>query len=88
MSIVPEIVTGETDLRKRQLIKIVESFGSVGCVKSELTRMSQSLRKDERNKLLDDLVEGGEIAIKHEKISKAVVTRYWTAPNYAENISA
>jgi len=73
--IVPEIVAGELDSRKRKLVSIIEKKGEKGCGKRDLTRNSQWTNQKQRNDLISDLIEAGEI---EQQLDKAGHLKYWT----------
>lgn len=79
-TIAPEIVTCETDARKRKLIAIIETGGVRGCLKRDLTRATQWLRFKERSDLLADLIEAGEIVSQAKPEGKGVF--FWTIDNF------
>jgi hypothetical protein len=81
--IAPEIVTCETDSKKRRLLAVIEAAGVKGCVKRDLTRASQWANRKQRSDLLDDLVEAGEIAV--EPAGKSVC--YWTTDNFVKRLA-
>ena len=86
-TIAPDIVSCETNARKRKLIKLIGSYGLDGVQKSVLTRSTHDLTRKLRNDLLDDLIESGEVAFNHTKEKRAVVYRYWTAENYSRYVA-
>jgi len=86
-TVVPDIVTGDTELQKRKLFKIIENTGIEGCIKREITRRSQDLRKNDRSRLLDDLIESGEIAMEPYRNGTALSVRFWTAALYLKKIT-
>jgi hypothetical protein len=76
--VAPEIVEGRTDADKNKIIKVISSYGSIGCEKRSISRFTRNLNQKIRNELLSDLIESGEIAYK--QIERAC--RYWTPDNY------
>jgi hypothetical protein len=86
-SVVPEIVTGDVDSRKRKLLSVIDSKGQEGISKCELTRSSQWIKdKSARNAILEDLIEAGEVAFKSTPApgNRGATLRYWTANHYAK----
>ena len=77
--VVPEIVAGELDSRKRRLVSIIEKKGEEGCDKRYLTRASQWANQKQRNDLIADLVEAGEIIT---ELDTAGRPKFWTAENF------
>jgi len=79
--IVPEIVICDVDARKRRLLKIIEQHGKNGCLKRTVTRASQWVNKRQRDDMLADMIEAGEIVL--EIAGKQHNThRYWTAEHF------
>ena len=85
--IAPQITTGSTDSLKRKLINIIDGYGIEGCPKRSVTRASQYLNKKQRNDLLDDLMEAGEIAFSEGKAKGQIVHHFWTAEHYSNRIT-
>lgn len=86
--IVPEIVTGQVDKDKRELMAIVRRTGVNGCRQSELTKQSSWLTKNIRANLLNDLIESGEIAynlMRPECGKGRSGLFYWTYDNYVKS---
>jgi len=64
----------ETGSKKIKLIEAIRAFGSMGCQNRQITRKTQWCKQRERRELLEDLVQGGQIAI--ETSGKTVTYRY------------
>ena len=75
--IVPEIVGGKVEADKRKIIRVIQRMGATGGVKRDITRGTRWAGNRQRNDLLTDLTEAGEI------VCRAVegTVRYWTAGN-------
>jgi hypothetical protein len=86
ITIAPEIVTGTTDSDKRKILKVIAKSGAKGVLQCEITKATQEMRRENRNKFIDDLVEGGEIAWDKENRGKTVSRRFWTAEFYVEKL--
>jgi hypothetical protein len=59
--IVPEITEGKTAAEKQKILNVIKGFGAKGCVKREVTRKTRWANVRQRNDLLADLIEGGEV---------------------------
>jgi hypothetical protein len=84
---VPEITVGMVDTQKRKVLKIIEKFGKEGCEKSAITKASPELNRRDRDNILADLQESGEVAFEKVDKTKSVTYRFWTAENYVKFIS-
>ena len=87
--VAPEIVSGSVDSKKKKLLKFIDKAGPEGIIQRDLTRSTPELTRKDRNDLLGDLMESGEIAYKESKkteSSKVKTFRYWTAANYLKHI--
>lgn len=78
VTISPEITHSYDEAAKRKLVAAIRSTGKRGCVKGDLTRKSQFLRKSVRDSMLADLLEAGEIFGEAE----SKTARFWTAEHY------
>lgn len=85
--IAPDIVEGEINHWKRRLVKIIDRSGVAGMLQCEVTKSSPDMRRNDRIKYLDDLVESGEIAIGEEIRGKSKTKRFWTAENFAKRVT-
>jgi hypothetical protein len=83
-TIAPEIVSGEVALQKRRIIKVIEKSGVTGVTKTNLSRSTPEMRKENRDKLLVDLIESGEILAKGINRGNGITLHYWTSENYAK----
>jgi hypothetical protein len=81
--IVPEIVSGETETKKRQIVKIVENSKHTGVTKSILTNATKNMVASQRDMLIKDLIEGKDIwkSLDPAKVNKRPATRFHT-PEY------
>jgi len=86
-TIAPEIVTCDTDSQKRKLIKVIEKSGQLGILQCDITKSTQDMRRENRNKFLDDLCESNEIVWDRVDLKKGVTRRFWTAENYVNKLS-
>jgi hypothetical protein len=75
--VVPEIVSGRVESEKRKIINIVKRFGTAGCLKRDITQKTRWAGGRQRNDLLTDILEAGDVICKQTLSGKAV--RYWTA---------
>jgi hypothetical protein len=73
--VVPEISDGRTEAEKSKIIGIVREFGFSGCTKREITRKTRWAGGRQRNDLLADLVEGGDLVCKATPSGHGV--QYW-----------
>jgi hypothetical protein len=80
-TIVPEIVAGELESKKRKLVSIIEKKGEKGCDKRDLTRASQWANQKQRNDLIADLIEAGEIITQADVAGRS---RFWTVENFSK----
>jgi|GEM_PF-1620348 len=77
-NVVPEIVTCETDAKKRRVISVIRDAGINGIPKWLLTRKTQWAKGPERGHMISDLAEAGEIA----SAPHGDGISFWTAENY------
>jgi hypothetical protein len=82
--IAPEIVECQIDFQKRRIVHIIEDSGISGCVRRDITRRSQSMKKSDRDGCVSDLVESEEIIGQLVKESNKTYMRYWTSENYEQ----
>ena len=84
--IAPEIVGSKIEGDKRVVLKAIESFGVKGATRRDLTRKTQKLSKRDRDSIIGDLMESGDIAFSMDD-DKVKTYRYWTAEQYAKKFS-
>jgi hypothetical protein len=78
-----KITAGRVDGEKQKIVDVIESGGQVGLLKHELTRLTRWLNGRERDALLIDLCEAGEIVAQRVE-THSHGARYWTAENYVK----
>jgi len=84
-NVVPEIVSSGAEQDKRKVVSVLTHAGADGIIKSSLTKKTQWIRtRGERDKLLEDLVEAGDIAFERTERNKRPTLIYWTAENYVK----
>lgn len=59
--IVPAITVNQIDAQKQKILAIIKEKGVAGCPKQFLSNRTSWTNKNERNALLDDLIEAGRI---------------------------
>ena len=77
----PEIVSGITEQQKRKIVACIRQYGISGCTKATLTRRTQWANKRQRNDLIEDLIEAGEIIRGLDGRDKRTLN-YWTVENF------
>lgn len=83
-TIVPTITDGGIDAKKKKIVSVIASKGAYGCQRSELTRKTQWALNSDRQKLLADLIEAGEVVVAKKKEDSSDATYYWSAETYAK----
>lgn len=81
-TIVPEIVTSDTDAKKRKIVAVINRAGVDGCTQTELTVGTQWANRKWRNELAEDLIEAGVIV--RRQVGKTL--RYWAAAHYLTHL--
>ena len=66
--------TVESNLKA--VVRILKLFGSTGATKSEITKRTQFLRRQERNDILNTLIESGDVIMSSDKKGKKSVSVY------------
>lgn len=83
-TIVPEIAGSIIENNKRKLINAINEKGISGASKMDVTSASRWTDKRNRDNLITDLIESGEIKLEQTKDGKSI--RYWTTENYNKYI--
>jgi hypothetical protein len=84
--IVPEIASGDTENKKRKIVAIISESGTAGCWKKTLIQRTRWANVKQRNDLLYDLVESGDIVIQSRGEGVGKGTVYMTASNYIDSL--
>ena len=81
LRIAPEIVSSETESKKRKIVNIIKGYGVLGCSTRDVIRATQWARDPrDRNNLLADLMETEEIVVVPNVGKKGA--RYWTPETF------
>lgn len=89
---VDEIIDSRNADFNRRVFRVIHSRGTTGCTKSKLTAATNFVRRNEREAIIDDLVEGGQIVAKTLPPRPGLihpgrpVTVYYSAENYRDKI--
>jgi len=87
--IVPNIVMCETDRKKLRLLKAIERNSVSGCTKTQLTKATQWLTRNERISALSDLIDAEEIVYETIQPSNGKgrpATKYYTTRAWMEKL--
>lgn len=60
----------------KAVVRILKSFGEKGATKSEITKRTQFLKRNERNDILNTLIESGDIIVSSNSDNRKSVTIY------------
>jgi hypothetical protein len=78
----PKISSTQIEEYKQKILEIIRGEGVEGCLSRTITRKARWSTKKQRESILTDLLEAGEVCILPVKQS----VRYWTAENFLEHI--
>ena len=77
---VPKIVSSKVDMNKQKILEIVKKSGIRGCLNRDITRSARWSTRKQRNELLGDLIESGEIITAPGPGGKGIL--FWTYENF------
>jgi len=89
---VDEIVDSPIAHNVRQVFRHIHNHGATGITRTKLTAATSFIRRNERQYIIDDLIEGGQVVAKtlphrtDKKHPGRPVTVYYSAENYRDKI--
>ncbi len=70
--VVPEIAEGRVEIEKQRILNVIKRFGATGCTKCYLTKKTRWANARQRNDLLQDLIDGGELACEKTESGRGI----------------